>query len=149
MRPDVPHVIDAALLTLNDLSANVTSSDDAARIQGLQTLLFILQRQWDGAAAGRVAVINRYSEIVSRGTRLAHEPLRTRLAGSLKTPAEGAEDFRISSLEARLDLLREAVRELQEWLEVADSPEARELLDAVWQSEYEDAKSRVGFENVF
>jgi hypothetical protein len=149
MKPDAPYVIGAALQAVRELAAGADSSEDLSRIQGLETLLVLLQKHWDTAASDRVATIDRYSELARRGAQLVGDPLRSRLADCTRRAAGRAGDLRISSLEDRLDGLREAIIDLQTWLEAAESPEARTLLDDLWRAEYEDAERRVGFESVF
>jgi hypothetical protein len=59
----------------------------------------------------------------------------------LATIDGGPPDLRISSLEASLDVLREAITDLQSWLEDSHDPAAPALLAEVWQAEYEDARA--------
>jgi hypothetical protein len=139
MRPDPPTVLRAATRSLGELAAVQATDQDAFRLRGLMSLLAMLEQEWDTGAARRVAGISRYAALVRRGAELVpdaqREHLRQALVGT-ETP-----DLRISALEATLDRLRAAVIDLQGWLEDAELPAERELLTALWQAEYEDAKS--------
>jgi hypothetical protein len=141
MRPDPPLVMRAALKSLEEIAAGQTDAQEISRLRGVMSLLAVVQREWDTGASSRVAGIARYTQVLREGSRLMTgergEPLRQVLLAVEET----ASDLRISSLEKSLDQLRMAVIDLQAWLEVTEGPGTRELLSAIWQAEYEDAKS--------
>ena len=93
-----------------------------ARLRGVSALLSILQREWDTAASKPMEGIARYGDIVRRGSLLAGDDLRQRLGRTLEAIAVDASDYRISALEGKLDQLREAVIDLQAWLEDEGGP---------------------------
>jgi hypothetical protein len=105
------------------------------------SLLATLQREWDTCASSRVAAIARYSEVLRDGARFVTGERKEELRRVLLKADEAASDLRISSLETALDQLRVAVIDLQAWAENTEGPGMQELRTAIWQAEYEDAKS--------
>jgi hypothetical protein len=130
-----------ALTTLEEIAAGLSDAQEISRLRGVQSLLSILQREWDTCASTRLAGISRYTDIVRRGSLLTTGERQERLTEVLADAERAASDFRISSLEMRLDHLRAAVMDLQSWLEDSAGEQERALLGAVWHAEYEDAKS--------
>jgi hypothetical protein len=141
MRPAPPIVIRGALKTLEALAAGRTDEQEIARILGLMAALSMLEDEWDVCASSRMHAIVRYSDLVRRGSALVDGPRRARLERALTTVAADPVDLRISSLETNLDVLREAITDLQDWLEDSGDPAAPALLAEVWQAEYEDARA--------
>jgi hypothetical protein len=141
MRPDPAFVMAAALKTLEEIAAGSTDAEEISRLRGVSSLLAIVQREWDTSAATRLAGISRYTDIVRRGSELTTGERHERLGHVLAEAARTAADYRISSLEQTLDRLRAAVMDLQGWIEGSEDAEERALLAAIWQAEYEDAKS--------
>lgn len=140
MRPDPPFVMRAALQSLEEIAAGQTEAQQISRLRGVMSLLAIVQAEWDTCASGRVDRIERYTALVRGGARLMTGERGERLRHVVRTVEAEASDLRISSLERTLDHLRTAVIDLQTWLEETEGPASRELLAAVWQAEYEDAK---------
>jgi hypothetical protein len=141
MRPDAPFVMRSALKTLEEIAAGQSDAQEVSRLRGVMSLLSIVQSEWDTCASSRVAGISRYTDIVRQASLVMSGERQERMRRVLASVEEAAADLRISSLEATLDQLRSAVIDLQSWLEDVDDPEARELLTALWQAEYEDAKT--------
>ncbi len=141
MRPDPQFVMRAALETLDEITAGSTDAQEISRLRGVSSLLSIIEREWDTCASTRLAGISRYTDIIRRGAALTMGPRRDRLAQALTEVAHAAHDYRISALERTLDHLRAAVVDLQSWMEDSTGTEERSLLTAIWQAEYEDAKS--------
>jgi hypothetical protein len=141
MRPDPQHVMQTALKTLEEVAAGLSDAQEISRLRGVQSLLSIIQREWDTCASTRLAGISRYTDIVRRGSLLVTGERHERLTRVLVETGRNASDFRISSLEMSLDHLRAAVIDLQSWLEDSEGAQERALLEAVWRAEYEDAKS--------
>jgi hypothetical protein len=131
----------AALKSLEEISAGQTDAQAGFRLRGVMSLLAIVQREWDTCASSRVGTINRYTDIVRRGAHLMAGDRGEKLRQVVVSVEAGASDLRISALERSLDQLRSAVIDLQTWLEGTEGPEAEELLAAIWRAEYEDAKT--------
>jgi hypothetical protein len=141
MRPDPQFVMRAALQTLGEIATGSTDAQEISRLRDVSSLLSIIEREWDTCASTRLAGIARYTDIVRRGVALTTGPRQDRLAQALTEVAHAAHDYRISALEQTLDRLRAAVVDLQSWVEESAGTEERALLAAIWQAEYEDAKS--------
>jgi hypothetical protein len=141
MRPAPPIVIRGALKALEELAAGRTDEQEISRILGLMAVLSMLEDEWDVCASSRMTGIVRYSDIVRRGSVLVDRTRHERLDRALATVEAAPIDLRISSLETKLDLLREAITDLQSWLEDSRDPAALALLAEVWQAEYEDARA--------
>jgi hypothetical protein len=141
MRPAPPIVIRGALKTLEELAAGRTDEQEIARILGLMALLSMLEDEWDVCASSRMTGIVRYSDIVRRGSALVDGARRARLDRALATVDDAPPDLRISALETNLDVLREAIADLQGWLQDSHDPAAPALLTEVWQAEYADARA--------
>jgi hypothetical protein len=129
------------LQTLEEIAVGQTSEQEAFRIRGVMTLLSILEHEWDASASSRVAGISRYADLVRRGSLLMSGDRRERLRRALRDAGAGAPDLRISALESTLDHLREAIIDLQGWLEESDVPDERQLLADIWQAEYQEAEN--------
>jgi hypothetical protein len=129
-----------ALQVLDEIATGLSDTQEISRLRGVQSLLSVIQREWDTCASTRLAGIARYTDIVRRGSLLTTGELHERLAQVL-VEAGRTPDFRISGLETSLDHLRAAVIDLQSWLEDSEGVEERSLLNAIWQAEYDDAKS--------
>jgi len=142
MRPDPALVIAAAMKTLDQVAIELTDEQHHLQLRSVTALLSILQSEWDTCASDRLAGIARYADIARRGAVLVEGERRERLSRVLAAVDDGSSDFRISSLEASLDLLRAAIVDLQEWVEEMDGPAERALRDDIWQAEYEDARSQ-------
>jgi hypothetical protein len=141
VRPDPPFVMRAALKSLEEIAAGQSDPQESFRLRGVMSLLATLQGEWDTCASSRVAAIARYTKVVRDGTRLMTGQQADQLRQVLLTVEQSASDLRISSLEKSLDQLRMAVIDLQAWVEDNEGPGRRELASAIWQAEYEDAKS--------
>jgi hypothetical protein len=141
MRPEPQMVMRAALDTLGEIAAGSTDAQEISRLRGVSSLLSIIEHEWDTCASTRLAGISRFTDIVRRGSELMTGGRRDRLAHVLVETARTADDYRISSLELSLDRLRAAVLDLQSWIEDSGGAEERALVAAIWEAEYEDAKS--------
>jgi hypothetical protein len=138
MRPSPPLVLEGALKTLEEVALEQTDEQVLARLYGVTALLSILQLEWDTSASKPMDGIARYGDIVRRGSLLADGDRGERLRRTLDAVNGGAPDYRISALESKLDQLREAVIDLQAWLEGEEAPAARALLADIWQAEHQD-----------
>jgi hypothetical protein len=142
MRPDMPCLVDGALATLAEIVATSDDPQEASKIQGVMQLLAVMRKEWDSAAAWRAAAIGDLTTALQRGAELVEPQLRASLEASLKSVEDGGSHLRISALDGRLDLLRQAAIDLETSLEASDDPGAAEVLDALWRLHGEDAKAR-------
>jgi hypothetical protein len=131
----------AAVKVLEEVSLGMTDEQEITRLRSVITVLSLLQGEWDTCASARVASISRYTDIVRRGLLVTEGDQRERLILASAGVDDAASDFRISSLEARLDALRATIIELQGWLEDSDGPEHPALRADIWRAEYEDARN--------
>lgn len=109
---------------LNDAFAG-----EAARMA--QSLIAIVGRAGDDAAAVRVAENARMRAIFADVGAIAGGDLATRLSEAAKSSDPG---LRISELDAETGRLRTLLVELHAWLELQESPEARRLDGEIWRA---------------
>lgn len=140
MRPDAPKAMEAALRTLAEMAETEPDVQEQSRLRSVMTMLALLRAEWDVAVERRLGVAEGYREVLRRGLAAldgAAGPALRAVEPALGRPAP----LRLSALEAHLDELREAVIELQTWLESAPGSEHPELAADVWGAEYADACS--------
>lgn len=129
MIPTVPVALDAALQEIKQLIKSETDANKRLSMISLLTVLTVIRRDWDSAAASRVEELDEISNLLKRGAELAPEPLRQSLTEAV-TQAEGSRgDIRISALDATLTMLRIVLIDLHIWLESTATEEGQALLD--------------------
>jgi hypothetical protein len=132
MKPDVQVALSAALRHLEDIAGREPDAVRKMFFTDLNVVLTVLNRQWDGAAATRVAETRELSDLLGQGAEMAPNPLRKALLDSISEGREACDDLRISSLDAALARMNQAAIELHTWLESCSSPEAEVLLKDLW-----------------
>jgi hypothetical protein len=132
MKPTVPVALDAALREVKDMIKTETDARKRINLISLVTVLIVIRRDWDSAAASRVEDIEVMSNILKRGAELAPEPLRQSLSEAVSQAEQNRGDLRISALDATLDSLKAVLIDLQTWLESNESEEGQALLEEVY-----------------
>jgi hypothetical protein len=132
MKPSVPIALDAALQEVKDMLKAETDSRKRINLISLITVLTVIRRDWDTAAASRVDDIECLTNIMKRGVKLVPDPLRQKLSEVISQAEQNRADLRISALDATIESLEAVLIELQIWLESNASEEGLALIEDIY-----------------
>ncbi|OUM92061.1 DUF7064 domain-containing protein [Parageobacillus thermoglucosidasius] len=105
MKPSVPIALDTALQEVKDMLKAETDSRKRINLISLITVLTVIRRDWDTAAASRVDDIECLTDIMKRGVKLVPDPLRQKLSEVIIQAEQNRVDLRISALDATIESL--------------------------------------------
>ncbi len=132
MRPAEDTVLAALVKDMGNKLAAMPPGLEAMMLWGMKLMLSIAQRDWDDAASLRSKEITELSALLRQGASMCPPALQVALWKAVDGAAEHGHDIRVSALERTLDGLRQALIELQAWLETSAEEEAHALLDECW-----------------
>jgi hypothetical protein len=132
MKPTVPVALDAVLREIKDMIKTESDAKKRVNMISMVTILTVIRRDWDGAAANRVEDIEKLFSILNRGAEIAPVHLSIPLNKAISEAKQSYRDIRISTLEATLESLMTVLIDLQIWLETDTSVEAKKLLEEIY-----------------
>lgn len=124
--------LESVMLGLDKQMAALPPGPERARLWILKTQIGLVHRDWDEAASLRVSEIETLIALLRRGAELAPLGLQATLLETSEQAHNSMRDLRVSALESTLDSLRNALIELQVWLEASADPQAVALLKETW-----------------
>jgi hypothetical protein len=126
-----------AIALCEQIAPNLTDAFAADAARMAQTLITIVSRASDDAAAIRVEENARMRELLGQGGKLLDD-------AKLIAAADSADPgLKISQLDLETGRLRTLLVDLQARIELQDAPEARALDQAIWQAlrDFENARA--------
>lgn len=132
MRPAVDNVLAAVVSGMDRELGSLPPGPDWLKLWGMKGMLSIVQRDWDDAASLRSNEITELAALLGKAAPICPQALGSRLLQAVAHAECQWHDLRVSALERTLDGLRQALIDLQSWLETSDQDDAPVLMSECW-----------------
>lgn len=141
MRPNPDRTLQGVAMTLFSETMREIRTPFGQSIVSMAGMLTMLVAEEFERGADRLVVENAATrELLTAGLDVVSEAQKAAILGALATPA--APNFRISSLQAENDALREGLIQLHTMVETIDSDAAKSLNERIWGELVESTKRR-------
>lgn len=141
MRPNPDRTLQGVAITLLSDVMREIQTPFGQSIVGMAGMLTMMVAEEFERGADRLVVENAATRaLLAAGLEVVSEAQKAAVLAALATPA--AANFRISSLQAENDALREGLIQLHAMVETIDSDSARALNERIWAELVDSTKRR-------